>query len=324
MKTVFSVIIPIFNGNPCLLERAINSIPSKNYKIEAIIVDDGSQAEYANAYDKIVGKYEFTNIVHQTNKGVSAARNTGINISLGEFVLFLDADDFYEANIFDEVYQCILSEPDLICFGFNKIKNERNLKKIDYKINDFGFNKCIFKSLACNVDSGYSLCWNKVYKKKFLEVNKLYFCEKLSYAEDAEFVLRVVDKAESVLYIQKPLYNYCVNPLSVSQVYNPNLLNGYIDSMNYILKLSSYNIEDRSHIIMDHLLFSVVKCFFKKDVLWKEEKRRLLSLLNVDCYKFAMKNFNLSDFSFKKRLMILMLKYKLFRLLKFCVIKIGS
>ncbi len=114
---LISVIVPIYNVSPDLLNRCINSIYSQDYqRTEIIIIDDGSRDEYCTSYESILREYQGLNLryYHQTNAGVSAARNKGIEIATGEYIAFVDGDDVITKSFLPEATALACEKADLI------------------------------------------------------------------------------------------------------------------------------------------------------------------------------------------------------------------
>ena len=102
-----SVIIPIYNSEKHLKE-CVESVLNQTFKnFEIILVDDGSSDASANICDVFAEKHSFVKVVHKENQGVSKARNVGIGISSGEYITFLDSDDYLEKNFFQKGYSLV-------------------------------------------------------------------------------------------------------------------------------------------------------------------------------------------------------------------------
>ena len=137
-KGKISVIIPVYNV--CnYLDRCIQSVLTQTYKdLEIILVDDGSTDESGKLCDIYKERDERIIVIHQKNQGVSCARNAGINIASGEYIGFVDADDYIEKNMYEELSSKIYFgnvKNEIIVCSFNRINN--NEKRVfTYRIND--------------------------------------------------------------------------------------------------------------------------------------------------------------------------------------------
>ena len=98
-NTMFSIVVPVYNTKIDYLKQAVDSCLLQTYRyFEIILVDDGSKKEYAIAMDEMQKIDDRIKVIHKKNMGVSVARNVGIDHALGEYVLFMDSDDFLETN----------------------------------------------------------------------------------------------------------------------------------------------------------------------------------------------------------------------------------
>lgn len=315
MNYEISAIIPVYNTDKKLLENAVQSILNDN--VEILIVDDGSRGDVAEYIDTLESLYQNVVAYHVQNNGVANARNYGIRNANGRYIIFLDSDDTLDNSFFD-YFKSLEDDYDLISFGFTKINKDKKFEKVyhyDGLISDIN----VYKKSLCDVDNGLALCWNKVYRKEFLLENNLFFNEGLVLAEDAEFILRVVDKAATIYNIPHSFYNYIIYKSSSSQTVNLMVSKNYVKSMNYIWNISGYSDKDKAHIVIDHLFFTIVKYSFKTQKNTKEQIQELKELLRQDCYIKAFKYINYHDFSLTKKIMIILIKTRLFLLLKLCV-----
>lgn len=199
-----SVIVPIYNGQKTMC-MAIESILNQSYQnIEVILVDDGSSdrslqliQEYANLDSRV--KY-----VTQKNKGLAGARNTGLRLSKGEFVLFVDCDDSLEATAVEELVTCIESKPkaSFVLFGFNVYLDKQLLRTPNpgdgyYKSGD-GY--LAFLPVEKLIESA---C-NKLYRHEYI---RQMFDEVLVFGEDAIFNYSNFKKNTEVVLCSKCFYN---------------------------------------------------------------------------------------------------------------------
>ena len=193
-----SVIIPIYNVEK-YIEKCIKSLLDNDLgfsEYEIIVVDDESPDNSLNIVKELANQYSNIKIISQKNKGLGGARNTGISNSKGEYVLFLDSDDWYLNNTLKNLIS---------------IADKYNLEILEFAAQGITSNGSIsfhfFNSTNQNVLSGVayyntirylnSAC-NKLYKRNFLVNNNLFFLEKI-FIEDFEFNTRVFFKAKRVM-----------------------------------------------------------------------------------------------------------------------------
>jgi len=199
-----SVIVPFYNSvlyiDRCLksLDEAIKS----REDVETIFVNDGS---FDGSYQKCLSFCEqheqFRMCNHHSNRGVSAARNTGLSVAEGEWVTFLDADDTMTSDGVDLIVDAIqnYSRFNLIEFNHYRYYVEIGKRKCKYKQDEDEYNciKC-FEEL-----NQYSPVWNKVYRKSIIDANNIRFNESLSFGEDLQFNLQYISKSPIMYHVAK-------------------------------------------------------------------------------------------------------------------------
>ncbi|MGF0053893.1 glycosyltransferase family 2 protein, partial [Catenibacterium mitsuokai] len=235
-----SVIIPIYNVG-FYLQECVNSVIKQTYKnLEIILVDDGSTDECPNICDTYAKQYSNVKVVHKQNGGLSDARNVGILNSTGDYLLFLDADDFWKDStaVQSLVDRINLTHADLLNYSY--IKYYEDLKKYIYYFEDMEplpleFNK--LESIQYLLDNNLyiaSAC-NKLIKKSLFEDGNLYFVKGI-YSEDIDWCLRLLIKAESVDFICENFYCYRQRSGSITHTINDKKCH---DLTNNILKCFS-------------------------------------------------------------------------------------
>lgn len=193
---MFSVIIPLYNKE-CLIKKSIDSILSQNYKdFEIVVVDDGSKddsAIYVKQYDDPRIKYYY-----KENGGVSSARNYGINKAIGEWIIFLDADDEFELNAFEYFARLITKYPKEKVFIGQQEPQKTSTRFLSIKT------RCPFLMIWLN--RFYPRPGAAMIHKEVLTLIKG-FDERQSFYEDLEFGLRTLNYG-SVVYFNKQVVKY--------------------------------------------------------------------------------------------------------------------
>ena len=217
-----SVVVPIYNIEETLLKNCIWSIINQTEKnIEVFLVDDGStnnSLEICNFFKK-----DFrVAVIHQENCGVSVARNVGLERAHGEWIMFVDPDDYLELNCLEILLSKALSDDDIVqnayyyaqnkglAFFFNEDKIFTDKNKIDlfYKLLSYSNP---YKTEGNHTPCGIGAPWGKIFKTDFLKRNHISFEPELRRAQDIIFNLYAIYYAKQVHYINKPLYNYNYN-----------------------------------------------------------------------------------------------------------------
>ena len=229
---MFSIIIPVYNAENSI-KKAIDSILSQtvsNYEI--ILVDDGSTDSSGKLCDAYAEEYSNVKVTHKVNGGISSARNAGIASAEGEYILFCDADDFFEKDALEKIARVIDQySPDCICFDWQYVTAEGQQPPAttslpqERLLNKAFIHQTILPPLLNLSEKGsafvYDYSVNKVYKKSILVTNGIHFDENRRIWEDRPFVVEYLKYCNSFYYLPCALYNYVqVNGSLSSQYYN--------------------------------------------------------------------------------------------------------
>ena len=201
MELFFSVVVPVFNVEN-YIDRCVQSIVNQTFRsYECIFIDDGSTDGSGKILDEYATKYSFVKVIHQENKGVSAARNKGIAECIGRYIVFVDSDDFIELDALEQFYLCAknLNFPDIIICGYKEL-HKKYIKEINYYDTDFE----IIRKNYLTETWGPSVC-NKCFKKFLFD--DMLFPEGMLY-EDYYLLPKIMYKARDIYVLGKSLYNY--------------------------------------------------------------------------------------------------------------------
>lgn len=228
MKNRISIVIPVYNTKYEYLEKCLNSIIQQTYQnIEVVVVNDGSTISYENIIKKYKNKVKF---ILQDNNGVSSARNVGLNHITGDFVMFVDADDWLPKRACQKFAEVISSDSKIdIIFSRNYINIDKN-KTINYCAYDYSFyltsKNELHDSIFLTNNVKYSCVdtpWAKVFRVNFLMENELKFNEILTNGEDGLFNYEAILKANKIFFLNSTTYNYRVNEYSTCNTYDCHL-----------------------------------------------------------------------------------------------------
>lgn len=207
MMKNYSVIIPHKNS-PELLNRCLESIPQRE-DIEIIIVDDFSDSHRRPKIDR--KDVEIIHINKAESKGAGHARNVGLKKATGKWLLFADCDDYYINDAFEEFDKISHCEYDIIFFD-----NASNIGKetvFQSRLNQMLKGS---KSAKANFKHRSNAPWNKIYKRQFIEDNKIFF-EETPIQNDAYFVHKASSLTNNFHYINKQLYFYEINDNGITR-----------------------------------------------------------------------------------------------------------
>lgn len=206
MSKRISVIVPVYNTEKYLRE-CIDSLINQTYtNLEIIIIDDGSTDKCPEIIDGYAKIDERIVVIHQKNAGVSAARNTGLNHATGEYVGFVDGDDYINPIMFESLVNEINEES--IDVSICAIEGQKCIGQKERYI--FNNKEAIIEMHRGNLFMGH--LWNKLIKRSVIE--EVRFNEEIAILEDLLFLHYVLIKANRVSYINKRLYHYRSNPKS--------------------------------------------------------------------------------------------------------------
>lgn len=235
-KVMVSVIIPVYNTEE-YVERCLRSVLNNTYKnIEIICVNDGSTDNSLEVIQKVAADNSRVRIINQTNKGVSAARNAGLAESEGEFVAFIDSDDWIHPQYFELLMKCQLeNDANIVVCSYVKAKKFADFSELSYdKLNVR--NADILQVM--NENQLRYVVWARLYKKELLFEHK--FAEDFKRGEDTIFNTEVICSADdlNMFVIDEGLYYYFDRDGSAMYTVSHNevlrVCEHYIDRLNMI------------------------------------------------------------------------------------------
>lgn len=220
-----SVIIPVYNVERYLDQCILSIINEIRTTDEVILVDDGSK----DSSGKICDKYRKNNVtvVHNTNGGVSVARNSGLLVAKNEYITFVDADDYLLPGWRNIVEQGIEKNCDVVYFSVYPVSSASQKEIIDDIICIPGRKKLRIRASAC---------WGKLYKREYLINNKMYFEKGLINGEDGIFSIKTVAKSKDFCFVTAPEFYYyrTDNNISATHTFNPRLVDTNITYANIL------------------------------------------------------------------------------------------
>ncbi|MBR4633035.1 MAG: glycosyltransferase [Elusimicrobia bacterium] len=238
-KDLISVIIPVYNVEQ-YLKHCVDSVINQTYKnLEIILVDDGSTDNSGKICDGYALKDNRIKTIHKQNSGVSSARNEGLKIAKGNYIGFIDSDDYIEEDMYEVLYNLLIeNKVEIACcdyFVFNK-KEKKYIPCSDNTVNEV-----LSVNEILNTKRGHSgNLWNKLYSKKI--IGNIRFDEKLSFGEDYLFVIESFFEAKKIAFCKDAKYYYYYNANSVTrrQFFKKEYLK-YIEFYDKLVKYCSEN-----------------------------------------------------------------------------------
>lgn len=209
MNNLISIIVPVYNSKK-FLHKCISSLIAQSYKnIEIILVDDGSTDDSGRICDQYVSEDSRIRVIHQINMGVSIARRNGVKMSKGNYIAFVDADDYLEKDFFSVLAENI-DKSDIVCCNCidEGTINQPNII-IKEKTVLYSFDKmidCYFEGMRFAY-----VIWGKLIKRELIETVEFV---NIKYTEDTHMILEMFSKSKKVTIIPYAGYHYVACPSS--------------------------------------------------------------------------------------------------------------
>lgn len=273
-----SIIVPVYKAEKSI-RKCIESILKQTYtKIELILIDDGSPDKSGSICDEYQGDIR-VKVIHTQNKGVSHARNVGLNYANGEYIAFCDSDDFYEMHYIEKMIGSALKyNSDITICGYY-LEGENGFKSSTVSKSRLINKSELVKHSSIDNEFG-GFCWNKLYKNEIIGKNR--FPEDMDIMEDTYFLYMVSQRAHRIYYLAKPLYYYCDNKDStvrnISNLYSNKDTIKYIDAFEKILTYIQMDAVSKNLIRTSMVITSIsFRCLIKQK---KYNNKKLIGNLN--------------------------------------------
>ena len=293
MKDKISIIIPVYNSEQ-FIDKCLNSIINQTYQnLEIICINDGSTDNSLTVLNKYQKKDKRIKIIDKKNAGVSAARNDGIKLSTGEYVTFVDIDDWLELDAIEALYNTIKKENvDVVrgnyCITKNlnnesisnkgKLYNLKN-KKID--ISDLKNSKTVIDKII----NGKIQCyvWLLFIKKEIIK--NMHFKEEINFMEDTIFYQELMNQINSIYFLDKVTYHYYYNPNSLSRAKELYIKNMYIlidvhKSINKIINEGKFYSKERIIKLNNRFLYLILNYFYYIYHSTNKNKKEVINEIN--------------------------------------------
>lgn len=252
-RALISVIVPVYKVEK-YIHKCIESIINQTYdNLEIILIDDGSPDNCPKICDEYALRDNRIKVIHQENKGLSSARNKGIELAKGEYIGFVDSDDFVEPSMFQDLYNAIVkNNADISICNFYVINNKSKEKIIKNGLKNKQYYKieALREILLDNEIQSYA--WNKLYKRELFKNVKYPVGKKY---EDIGTTFYLFEKSNRIQYIGKPEYNYLNREDSIVFNYNEQTIIDYID---IIIERYKY-VEDKYEVLKKYNYYYLAK-----------------------------------------------------------------
>ena len=325
MTPYFSLILPVYNV-ASYLKRCVDSILSQSFKdYEIILVDDGSTDDSPLICDAYAEKYSNIHVIHKVNGGLSSARNAGLEQAKGEYVWWIDSDDWIEQGALEHLYNASFEKkPDVVKFHY--FRAEKEMQEIPCQISPgiYTGTEAVrnLLNMAFYATGEFLLsAWVHLYRRSFIVKTDIPFIsERLVGSEDYLFNLSVLPMAESVCVVALPLYSYYLREGSLAQTYKRDLPARY--ERLYMLLLQAHQKsgminqyqKDVSFFYVWHLIRGT--CMTQEyqvlhDHSIRDGRRNVKNMLRSSMLREALKHCDRKKLSRKQKVILLAMKLKL-------------
>ena len=332
----FSLIIPVYNVDKYIY-HCLESISKQTFSdFEAIVIDDGSTDDSGKICDEFALKDNRIKEKKKKNGGVSSASNKGLDNAIGEFIYFVDGDDWIEENTLEEINKVFLTNPNADVFSFNYIFNFENESRKSIALTEGIFEgnqkdhlilatiipKFIERKYSYQLPGIRSKCV-KAFKRRIIEDKKIRFNEKIPIGEDALFCSKLLSEAKTVVQRNFYLYHY--------RVYTQSCNRKYRDQWDYVFERvkcisndskSTQNIDYNN--VMSTFIFAVIKRILQTYLLhqnnqmsFKEKVVFLKKFTSNENFPKTTISLEMIKFIPEYIPFLFAIKYKLFRTLLF-------
>ena len=280
-----SIIVPVY-GVEKYIDKCLNSLVKQSLKeIEIIVVNDGTKDNSQKIIDKYVKKYpDKIKSYIKENGGQGSARNYGLEKANGEYIGYVDSDDFVEKDMYKKLYnKAKENNYDIVVCGNYNVSEDYQNKNIDTFINNYNTD-------LENIFFGKMAVWNKIYKRDILIKNKLEFKEKVWY-EDLAFTLKAIMNSNSFAFIDEPLYDYLIREGSTMNNSNVQRNLEILDAFNDILSYIQHNKKEEyfskiEFLAIDHIYISAIVRVLKAEADDKVKRETINKLIDYMNKKF--------------------------------------
>lgn len=273
---MIDIIVPVYNAEK-YIACCIESILHQTYKqYNLILVDDGSTDISGEICDNFAAKDRRILVIHKKNQGVSSARNSGIDASKGDFMMFVDADDYLDEYLLEKLVSNESEKTKLVACGIRYVWEDGKARNFSLKnrriLNTEEFNKNYIE-----LEDGlffYSI-YGKLYDSKTIREQKIRFQDKMSILEDRTFILEYLKNITEIMTIEDCLYNYRqLSEMSLIKKYNKN---GVWSALEMISrgKWMEQTLKDGSKEYYNRVNYDVILSHIKNYILHEKDTKGL-------------------------------------------------
>lgn len=325
MSVRFSLILPVYNVQ-AYLERCIRSILAQAHTdYEIILVDDGATDGSPAICDDYAARYDCIRVIHKKNGGLSSARNAGLAEAAGEYVWFVDSDDWIEPGAMETLQEACESRPDVVKFGYLRVDGQIAQVLPNVQPGCYDTVETLEKlrrKAFCEAGRYILSAWSHVYRRDFLQTHGLTFVsERHIGSEDYLFNLTALMRVQRLNVLDCELYSYELRSGSLTQQYKPDLFRRYTALYHELREAYRHaGMMERCGVLIDrffvwHLVAGT--CFSHEYGLIIEKhsmadaRRAVRAMLRSVAFQRAVKHSDRTALSRNRRLQLLAMRLRL-------------
>lgn len=302
-KPLVSIIIPVYNVEK-YLKKCLDSLCGQTLKeIEILLIDDGSTDGSGAILDAYAGRDKRVRVLHKKNAGVAAARNDGIRLAEGEWIAFVDSDDWLEPDMYEKAYQAV-KNTDVDILYFDAVKNfakrteswshfDREFVTDEKDVLDAMQRGVLyFPMTPYPTKVPIAAPWDKLFRASLIKEHALCYIEELKTLDDMVFNVYALEYAKKIKYIKEPLYHYRMVEGSITNAYKKN--RAELDRMVFwhLLRFAKEHKKDGAFYqaiyarIIKSFAICFRLCFFHKEnrLSFRERKQLIKEVMESEPY----------------------------------------
>ncbi len=310
---LISLIVPIYRVED-YLDKCLNSIINQTYdNLEIILVNDGSDDNSIKIAKKYAKKDKRIIIVEEENKGLSCARNLGIITSKGDYIAFVDSDDYVEKDYIETLYKGIKKYKTKIAIGGYKTIYDNGKIKNKYSNKESVIDKKEALNKLLYVDDIYSFAWSKLYDRSLFEETKF---PRNRLFEDIATTYKLIDSVDEVCVVSYPIYNYVMREGSINtQEFSNKKMDLVISAieMTHYIENNYIDLTDACNAYLMYAHLETIKQLSNSKKNYKKERQELVYYVKKNYLEY-IKNKNVS---LRNKIDVLLIKcsFYLFKLI---------
>lgn len=233
-RPLFSIVVPVYNAI-AFVGDTIHNLLLQEVNKEILLINDGSTDDSLQLIKQYESKYDCIKVVDKKNGGVSSARNVGLNVAKGDYVIFVDSDDFIDDGLLERCEKILQRKgTDAVIFSYKYVYPGTFSKDVCFHYKESGFYSLkewlneFYQLWCCHI---LHCIGTKVYLKSVIDQYNIRFNESISYLEDISFALNYLSHITNIYYLDEPVYYYrIINNNSLITKFRPR----YVKSLSYI------------------------------------------------------------------------------------------